>query len=111
MDTIGERIKKRREELKLSQFELANRLGLTSAAVSLLEKGERKPSFDMTLKLSEVLGMTTDFLMGKSSDSKVEISFRGAENLTSDMRKEVESYAKFLLQQKKTKKGEDSNGS
>lgn len=111
MDKIGERIKQRREGLGLSQSDLANKIGLTSAAISLLEKGDRKPSYEMILKLSDVLGVTTDFLMGRSNENKIEISFRGAENLTSEMQKQVESYAKFLIQQKKAEKGDNTNGS
>ena len=99
MDKIGERIRQQRESLGFNQSELGKKVGLTSGAISMIEKGERKPSYEIIIKLSEVLGVTTDFLMGRSDENKIEISLRGGENLTDDERKQ------------KAGKGDNSNGS
>lgn len=42
MFEFGQRIKQRREEIGMSQQELATRLGIDQAKVSLLERGARK---------------------------------------------------------------------
>ncbi len=53
----GEKIKKLRKELKLSQQELASMIGVTQSSIYLWEKGSRKPKLEQVIKLAEVLGV------------------------------------------------------
>lgn len=62
---IGERIKQARENKELSQRALADKLGVRQPFICALEKGLRKPNLDMTIALSEVLGASVDYLLGK----------------------------------------------
>ena len=65
---LGERIKVRREELGLTQLQLAQALGVTPQHISVIEKEKRSPSLDSLAKLAQELGVTTDFLItGKES--------------------------------------------
>jgi transcriptional regulator with XRE-family HTH domain len=65
---LGERIKERREELGLTQLQLARALGVTPQHISVIEKNKRAPSLDSLAKLAEELGVTTDYLItGKES--------------------------------------------
>ena len=52
---IGQRIKYIRTESNLSQKELADRLGVSSALVGQYERGIRKPKFDSLLKIANAL--------------------------------------------------------
>ncbi len=61
--TIGQRIKKRRETMKLTQQQLAEALGVTAQHVSAIEKDKRAPSLDSLVRLAEELGVTIDFLV------------------------------------------------
>ncbi len=60
------RIKQLREEFNFSQNDLAERLGGAPSSVAMYEKGERKPSLDVLVKLSEIFGCTVDYLLCKS---------------------------------------------
>ena len=46
-----------------SQEELAERLGVSRQAVSKWESGQTLPDMDKLLLLSEVFGVTTDYLL------------------------------------------------
>lgn len=50
--TLGENIRKRREELKLSQEDVAERLGVSRQAVSKWEKGQSKPTANNLIQLA-----------------------------------------------------------
>lgn len=66
MDTIenlGNRIKKYRISIKMTQQEFAKRLGVTGASVSAYENGTRYPSLDIIVKIAKVLNITTDELL------------------------------------------------
>lgn len=52
---LGENIKRRREELKLSQESVADRLGVSRQAVSKWETGQSEPSAGNLIQLAEVL--------------------------------------------------------
>ena len=60
---LGERIKARREELELTQLQLARALGVTPQYISVIEKNKRAPSLDSLAKLAQELGVTTDYLI------------------------------------------------
>jgi transcriptional regulator with XRE-family HTH domain len=60
---LGQRIKARREELGLTQLQLAQALGVTPQHISVIEKDKRSPSLESLAKLAQELGVTTDFLI------------------------------------------------
>ena len=61
--SIGKRIRKRRQELKLTQENLARALGLTPQHISGIEQDKRSPSLASLAKLAEELGITVDYLV------------------------------------------------
>lgn len=58
------RLKATRELRKLTQAELGQLAGLPSTTISHFESGSRKPSFDNLKRLTRVLAVSTDYLMG-----------------------------------------------
>ena len=56
--SFGERIKYRRGELKLSRADLAERLGVSSSAVSNYENGVSFPKAEMAFGLCDILDIT-----------------------------------------------------
>lgn len=50
-------IKERREELDLSQKELAEKAGISQSFLCDIEQGRSKPSIDTALKIAEVLNI------------------------------------------------------
>lgn len=63
-----ERLKFAREMRKMNQEQLAEAARLQSSAISHFETGKRKPSFDNLKKLADALGVTTDYLLGRTTD-------------------------------------------
>ena len=65
---LGQRLRKRRQALKLTQQELAESLGVTPQHISAIEQDDRAPSLLFLAKLAEELGVTVDYLVtGKES--------------------------------------------
>lgn len=60
---IGDKIKLLRRKRKLTQSQLANELNVTAQAVSKWEKGLSYPDIETLIKISELFGVTTDYLL------------------------------------------------
>lgn len=70
--TIGERIKKRREELGLSQETLAERLGYKSkSSINKIELNQRDLPQSKIKMIADALGVTPDYIMGWDEESSV----------------------------------------
>ena len=61
--SLGERIRKRRQGLELTQQQLAETLNLKSQHISAIEQDKRAPSLTSLARLAEELGVTTDYLV------------------------------------------------
>lgn len=60
------RIKFLREELNMTQQELADKLDGAKSTIAMYEKGNRKPSMEVLIKLSEIFHCSIDYLLCKS---------------------------------------------
>ncbi|PIE03021.1 MAG: hypothetical protein CSA81_04745 [Acidobacteria bacterium] len=69
--TLGERIFQLRKEAKLSQQQLAQKLGIHQKNISKYEKNEYTPSALIVRDIATVFGVTTDYLLfGPQSGGK-----------------------------------------
>ena len=69
---IGQRIRKRREVLNITQQELAQALGVTPQHISVVEQNKRVPSLTFLAKLAEQLGVSIDYLVsGKAIHGEI----------------------------------------
>ena len=74
---ISERIKELRSAKKLTQSDLALKVGLSYIQVGRYETGKSAPSADVLNKLAEALDTTTDFLMnGNGNDISISATNR-----------------------------------
>lgn len=65
MTVLYERIRQRRQELNISQDELAQRLGYKSrSSINKIEKGENDIPQSKIIKFASALNTTPEFLMG-----------------------------------------------
>ena len=62
---ISTRINELRKENNLTQKQLAEKVGCNQSMIARWEKGECEPTAGAILKLAEVFGCTTDYLLGK----------------------------------------------
>ena len=65
--SIGSQIKSRRKELKISQEDLAKKIGVSRSAVSNWEIERNYPDLQIIVSLSEVLGLSLDALLKEDS--------------------------------------------
>ena len=71
MDSIGERIKKRRKKLGLTQPQIKELTGISSGTMSDIENGKALPAAPSLIKLSQVLTCSIDWILtGESRTSE-----------------------------------------
>jgi transcriptional regulator with XRE-family HTH domain len=69
MDLLGQRMRRRRLQLGLTQMALAQRTGIIQGDISLLERGGKHALWATTLaRLAEGLGCSLDYLAGRTED-------------------------------------------
>lgn len=61
---LTENLKRLRKEKHMSQSQLAELVDMSQATIASWESGTRKPDTSMLLRLAELLGVTTDELLG-----------------------------------------------
>lgn len=73
--TIGQRIKARRNELKLSQRELCEKMGYSNhSTIGKIETGKVDIPQSRIVQFAEVLGVSVAYLMGWDEEVKKEIN-------------------------------------
>lgn len=83
---LGQRIKERRQELKLSLRELAERVGLSASFLSQVERGLSSPSIESLRKISEALDAPIFYFLVERDtkspvvrrDKRVKLTFSGS---------------------------------
>ncbi|CAM4286684.1 XRE family transcriptional regulator [Streptococcus penaeicida] len=71
--SFHDRLKQHRKEKKLTQKEIAPLLGIKQNTYSDWETGKSEPNLENVVKLSKILGTTTDELLGQTIYSKVNL--------------------------------------
>ena len=68
---LGKRIKEFREDLELSQEQVAKKLGLPRPSISQIESAQREVSSIELAKLAEIFGVSPDVLLSRESTRKM----------------------------------------
>lgn len=69
-EAFGQRIRKLRQSKGISTNEMAVNLRVSTNYLGKIERGLRSPLFDFVIRLSLILGISTDFLlMGKTEET------------------------------------------
>lgn len=55
-----------RKSMGISQKALADILGVSAAAITMMEKGKRAPSFEVFIALADYFNVSLDYLCGRS---------------------------------------------
>ena len=71
---LGENLKNIRIAVGITQVELAKKLGVTKQSVSNWENGNIQPSVEMITKISEVLNVKSDVLLGLDDRRFIEVT-------------------------------------
>ena len=84
----GEKIKSKRKENKLSQEELANKLGITRQAISKWETEKATPTMTNLRELSEVFGVEMAYFIGDNKE-EIEEKDKKEENIRKVNKKKI----------------------
>lgn len=104
-EVLRQRIQESRLRMKMNQNQLAEKAGITPAAISQIEKGNRVPSIPVLHRIANVLEVTLDYLTGKTDDSEVKellqnegvmTFFRGYQSLDPDDQDTIRKNVEFL---------------
>ncbi len=107
------RIKLLREEHDMSQKELSIRLGVSEGSISLYETENRKPSYEILIKLSEIFNCSIDYIVGKSDTRnineidpdkiKIGLSAKDYTGITDKQIEEINNFARYVLKDNENK--------
>lgn len=67
---LGERLKILREKFGYSQRTIAKRLKISPSVISGYESGEKSPSLEILIAISDIYNCSTDYLLGKKMENK-----------------------------------------
>ena len=99
---VNNRIKSRRNELKMKVKQLAEKTGLTPAYISQLENGKREnPSTEVMDKIANALYVSIDYLLNKSEDKELEKAEQKIEELSEENKIFFSKYEKLSPEAKK----------
>lgn len=79
MENIGRKLRTLRKGKKLTQQDVADRLGLVRATVSNYEVGKRTPHLSLLKKFAEFYGVTLDYFGVSTNDEIFELISRARE--------------------------------
>ena len=99
MKKLNEKIKKLRTQLNLSQEYVANYLGISRSAFTLMENGNRKVVAEDLEKLSILFGVSADYLLNDDEMSQPAVMFaRSFESLDETDQAEIMNLIRFKEQ-------------
>lgn len=74
MVDMGDKLRSLRIEKKLTQKQVAERIGLAISAVSSYESNNRYPSYEVLLKLARIFHVSTDYLLGMTDKRNIDVT-------------------------------------
>ena len=96
---VGERMRKRRKELKISAEAVAEKIGVSRSNVYRYEKGEiEKMPTEVLIPLSEILKTTPAYLMGWDEHEDISTIYN---QLNQSRKGKVYSFAKYQLKEQR----------
>lgn len=109
-EELARRLRTIRERKGFTQGDVGKRAGLSAAAISQLESGERRPNFNTLVSLAAALEVTPDSLIGlptgQGNDPELRGLFRKLEGMTAQDISTVRAFVRFLEEEKARKEVE-----
>ena len=94
---VGIKIRQLRIQRNMSQILLAQQLGVSKSVVSSYENSVHLPPYDVLIRLAQIFGVSTDYLLGTASHKAVDV-----DGLTDT---QIEAVAMIVDELRKTNKG------
>ena len=97
LELVGRKIRQLRRQRKLTQVELADKIGIHQSDLSRMEQGEYKVGLDTLLKILQTFDLSIgDFF---EEDNRTQTMYDKLRSLSASAQKEVESFIEFKRQQ------------
>jgi transcriptional regulator with XRE-family HTH domain len=97
LELVGRKIRQLRRQRKLTQVELAEKIGIHQSDLSRMEQGEYKVGLDTLLKILQTFDLSIgDFFEEHDEADSLYTRFR---SLSPNAQKEVESFIEFKRRQ------------
>ena len=110
----GARIKQLREEIGLTQIELADKLKISNSAIGMYETDKREPSDELKIKMSELFNVSIDYLLGKTdirnsgkqiddvlNEAMIGMSAKEYDSLSENTKNAIKNFAIYMKEQEK----------
>lgn len=97
MDTIGARIRRARESAGFRQEDLAEKTGIMQKTISNYENGVSYPNSLNLTKISDVLDVSADWLLGRTED-RFSATARAAAQLITELDEEDQRFIYSMMQ-------------
>jgi transcriptional regulator with XRE-family HTH domain len=104
--SFGKNVASERKKKGFSQDELAKSVGTISVTIGRYERDEIKPSIDIAIKIADALGVSLDYLTGKTDielDNSIIKRVVEIQNLSSEDKSHILYTLDGLLQNVRTK--------
>lgn len=99
MKTIGERIKRLRQENNLNQTQLAKKVNINNSVISRIEAGKKSIESSLLVELANIFNVSTDYLLGRTNTrhTKSSYSFRQTDTRDESAKESLPKTAWFNL--------------
>ncbi|HEX3130332.1 MAG TPA: helix-turn-helix transcriptional regulator [Thermoanaerobaculia bacterium] len=97
-ETMGRRIARLRRKKKMSQRDLAARLGFKPAFIGRVERGEKTVTIDHLLVIANTLEVTLDYLVYGGDDARLKLRLIFLQDLPQEGRDKLVEFLDALLQ-------------
>lgn len=102
---LGQRIREERQKLNLTQEKLSETINVTTTYIGQIERGERRPTLDTLIKISNALGVSIDYLLRESitpaSDNLMNLWIQLTHDLSDDEKEMIIDLIKVIKSHKK----------
>lgn len=78
---FGCKLKELRTGQKMTQQQLADRIGVAKSVVSYYESGDRYPSYDVLIRIAHIFHTSTDYLLDFEKESVIDVTGLSKEDI------------------------------
>lgn len=100
-DHFNENLKLAREKKNMTQKEVADGIGVAKSTYSLYESGNREPNVQTIKKISDVLNVSADELLGLNSENTTIAAHFDGNEYTAEELEDIRAYAEFVKNRRK----------
>ena len=69
--TFGNKIKSLREEMEMTQTQIAELIPMNQSNYSKIERDQQEPDLKQLKRIAEILGVSADYLLGIKNDETI----------------------------------------